>query len=343
MPRCKLWQTLRGKNVKEKWINLVKRLYVKDCARIKIGNKITNTIQISKGLKQGCCLSPLLFNIYVDAALENWNRKCAGMGIKIGDKNTLHSLLYADDQIVFAQDEEDMEYMLRKLKEEFQSWGLKINFKKTEYMCVGDQAQNLRIEDDEIKACNTFKYLGTMVCSTGTCKQDIDSKIIMGKRATRALHGLLWNEILTLDTKKRLFHSIVENVVLYGAEMWPLTRAVRDRIRTVELDYMRRCLRVTRRDRVRTEEIWKRMNITCSITRSLENKTLQWYGHVRRMTDGRWPRKLTEWSPEGRRRRGRPALSWETYIRDAMADRNLKDGDWEDKALWKQKTANPNG
>lgn len=342
IPRCELWKAMRRVNIREKWIQIVQMMYYKTEAHIKIGNKITPIINITKGLKQGCGLSPLLFNVYVEQALDTWYRKCAGMGIPI-DNSTLHSLLFADDQIVFAQDEEDMEYMLRKLTEEFEKWGLKLNYQKTEYMCVGREAQNIRIEDVDIKTCTTFKYLGSLLSSTGTCERDINARIIMGKKATKALHGLLWNRNISQDTKKRLFHSVVENIVLYGAEMWPLTKNIRNKIRTVEMDFMRRCLQVTRRDRLRTEEIWRRMNITCSITKTLENRALQWYGHVRRMPEDRWPKKVTQWFPRGKRKRGRPALTWEKYIKTAMEERGLQEADWEDRRLWKQKTENPMG
>ena len=125
--------------------------------------------------------------------------------------------------------------------------------------------------------------------------------------------------------------------------MWPLTTTIRNKIRTVELDYMRRSLHVTRRDKVRTEEIWQRMGVTCSITKTLENRALQWYGHIRQMPNYRWPKIIANWSPHGRRKRGRPALNWEAYIKAAMDERDLREGDWENRELWKQKTVNSYG
>uniref|UniRef100_T1I4L4 Reverse transcriptase domain-containing protein n=1 Tax=Rhodnius prolixus TaxID=13249 RepID=T1I4L4_RHOPR len=58
------------------------------------------------------------------------------MGIQIGEGLYLSNLLFADDQVLIAQDEEDINYtsMLRKLKEEYAKWSLEINFIKTEYM-----------------------------------------------------------------------------------------------------------------------------------------------------------------------------------------------------------------
>ncbi|KAF2905711.1 hypothetical protein ILUMI_00466 [Ignelater luminosus] len=87
----------------------------------------------------------------------------------------------------------------------------------------------------------------------------------------------------------------------------------RDKIRTVEVDYMRWCLQYTRRDKIRTENIWREMEVKSSVANKLENRALKWYGHVSRMGEERWPKRILEWSPKGRRRRtGRPAVKWKT-------------------------------
>jgi hypothetical protein len=64
-----------------------------------------------KGLRQGCCLSPTLFKIYVNDILKEWQNKCSGMGLNINE-TFLHTLLFADDQILIAANEYDIEYMM---------------------------------------------------------------------------------------------------------------------------------------------------------------------------------------------------------------------------------------
>ncbi|KAJ4446303.1 hypothetical protein ANN_12998 [Periplaneta americana] len=110
VPRQLLWTAMRNMNIHDKWINIVRKMYSNTKAKIKIQNKLTEEIRLNKGLKQGCRLSPVLFNIYIDQALNLWYKKCSEMGIPIEDK-TLHSLLFADDQVIFAGDEDDIIYM----------------------------------------------------------------------------------------------------------------------------------------------------------------------------------------------------------------------------------------
>jgi len=52
-------------------------------AQVKIGNILSQPFKITKGLRQGCCISPTLFKFYIRKALEEWKRKCSGMGIPL--------------------------------------------------------------------------------------------------------------------------------------------------------------------------------------------------------------------------------------------------------------------
>jgi len=73
---------------------------------VKTGNILSQPISITEGLRQGCCISTTLFKIYIQKALEEWKRKCFGMGIPLGNA-TLYTLQFADDQVVLAGDKED--------------------------------------------------------------------------------------------------------------------------------------------------------------------------------------------------------------------------------------------
>ena len=81
-------------------------------------------------------MCPLLFKIFLERALNDWKKKCGGMRIPIDDE-VLYTLLFADNQLLLATDRDDISYMLRKLKEEYNKWGLTINTLKTEYITAG--------------------------------------------------------------------------------------------------------------------------------------------------------------------------------------------------------------
>jgi len=71
--------------------------------------------------------------------------------------------------------------------------------------------------------------------------------------------------------------------------------------------------------------------VTGSLLEDIKTKQLQWYGHVQRMEEGRLPKEVLEWRPSGRRKRGRPKLTWAEGIRGMMGEKGLKEEDWADR------------
>jgi hypothetical protein len=81
------------------------------------------------------------------------------------------------------------------------------------------------------------------------------------------------------------------------------------------------------------------MNVTRSLLQDIKTKQLQWYGQVHRMEEGRLPKGVLEWRPSGRRKRGRPKLTWVEGIRGMMGEKGLQEEDWTDRNNWRKKIA----
>jgi hypothetical protein len=119
-------------------------------------------------------VSPNLFKIYVEKALNTWKRKCSGVGYNV-DNTTIYTytLQFADDQVVIAQSKDDLEYMCRKIQEEYLKWGLNMNIDKTKYMSLGPDTYDLEMDNgDIITDCTEFRFLGTIFT-----KDERDTKI----------------------------------------------------------------------------------------------------------------------------------------------------------------------
>ena len=80
------------------------------------------------------------------------------MGLEIQD-TTIYSVLYVDDQLLIAQDYEDLEYMARKLIDEYELRGLKLSVKKTKYMAIGDTSGDLQLEDGKGTISDVSEYV----------------------------------------------------------------------------------------------------------------------------------------------------------------------------------------
>ena len=114
----------------------MRNLYAGQEARVRTGHGTTDWSQIGKGVRQGCILSPCLFNFYAEYIMRNAGLEEAQGGIKIAGTN-INNLRYADDTTHMAESEEELKSLLVKVKEESEKVGLKLNIQKTKIMASG--------------------------------------------------------------------------------------------------------------------------------------------------------------------------------------------------------------
>jgi len=89
--------------------------------------------------------------------------------------------------------------------------------------------------------------------------------------------------------------------------------------------------RISRKERIRKVTIRQKIGLEGRIINETEQHQLTWYGHVQRMTEGRLPKIAMKWMPKQKRARGRPKKNWMEGIRKALNERNVNEGQWEDR------------
>ena len=112
---------------------LLRNLYACQEATVKSGHETTDWFQIGKGVRQGCILSPCLFNFYAEYIMRNTGLEEAQAGIKIARRN----IRYADDTTLMAESEKELKSLLMKVKVASEKVGLKLNIQKTKIMASG--------------------------------------------------------------------------------------------------------------------------------------------------------------------------------------------------------------
>ena len=115
---------------------LLRNLYAGQEATVRTGHGTTDWLQIGKGERQGCILSPCLFNLYAEHIMRNTALEEAQAGIKIARRN-INNLRYAADTTLMAESEEELKSLLMKVKEESEKVGLRLNIQKTKIMASG--------------------------------------------------------------------------------------------------------------------------------------------------------------------------------------------------------------
>ena len=111
-------------------------LYAGQEATVRTGHGTTDWFQIGKGVRQGCILSPCLFNLFAECIMRNSGLEETQAGIKIARRN-INNLRYADDTILMAESEEALQSLLMKVKEGSKNVGLKLNIQKSKIMASG--------------------------------------------------------------------------------------------------------------------------------------------------------------------------------------------------------------
>jgi hypothetical protein len=114
----------------------------------------------------------------------------------------------------------DMAYMVRRLKEEYEKWGLTINLEKTKHVCIGEGNEKLKFDGGEvIQPCKECTYLGTKIDQLGDNTIEIKHKISQTKQAINALNSIWWHKNITKNRKLHIYQTIIQSILMYGAEV----------------------------------------------------------------------------------------------------------------------------
>ena len=189
---------------------LLQNLYARQEATVRTGHGTTDWFQIGKGVRQGCTLSPCLFNLYVDYILRNIN-----------------NLRYADDTILMAESKEELKNLLMKVKEECEKVGLKLNIQKTKIMASGP-ITSWEIDGETVETVSDFFLGGSKITADGDCSHEI--KDIMTN-----LDSILKSRDITLLTNVPLVKAMIFPVVMYGCESWTIKKTEHQRINAFKL------------------------------------------------------------------------------------------------------------
>ena len=154
---------------------LLRNLYAGQEAKVRTGHGKTDCFQIGNGVRQGCILSPCLFNLDAEYILQNAGLDEAQAGIKIAGKN-INNFRYTDDIILMAEREKELKSLLMKVKEESKKVGLKPNIQKTKIMASGPII-SWQIDGETMQTGTDFIFLVSKITADGDCRHDACSLV----------------------------------------------------------------------------------------------------------------------------------------------------------------------
>ena len=149
----------------------LEKLYAGKEATVRTGHGTTDWFQIGNGVRQGCILSPCLFNLSAEYIMRNAGLEEAQAGIKIAGRN-INNLRYADDTTLMAGSEEELQSLLMKVKVESEKVGLKLNIQKMKIMASGP-ISSWEIHGETVETASDFIFLGSKITADGDCSHEI--------------------------------------------------------------------------------------------------------------------------------------------------------------------------
>ena len=227
-------------------LNIMKSMYAIVKTRVKYDNKLGNEFFCSLGVRQGECLSPLLFSLFLNDLEETFVTE----GYNGLDVNMFKicMFLYADDIVLFANSAEELQVGLNLLLEYCNKWMLKVNVNKTKVMVFrkgGILPRNLAFfyNKQQLEIVSKFRYLGVVFPAGGSFSVAQNTLAGQAQKAIFQLKKYLYKFIfLTPRHKFDLFDKLILPILNYGSEVWGFSQA--NAIERVHLQFCKRLLGV---------------------------------------------------------------------------------------------------
>ena len=205
------------------YIKLIKDMYDKTTQALRINNLMTRMFHTYKGVKQGCILSPKLFNLFIndlpDIFVDDDN--CCSP-VFLTNETKINCLMYADDLILLSESKDGLQSCLDRLYDYTQQWDLKLNLKKTKIMIFQNTGRRIPTSftfgENVVQAASEYKYLGTVITNTGNFRLN---EIKLKQRGLRASFIITKNigPYAKPSTSIRIFEKIVEPILLHNSEI----------------------------------------------------------------------------------------------------------------------------
>lgn len=311
--RKELRKALEELEVPQKLVRLIIMTMSGSKSKVKLGNKMSEAFEFTKGVKQGDGLSATLFLIALHQAVKHL----------VHPEPIFHEssqlCAYADDIDVIALSKEKLVELYEELEQRAESLGLVVNEAKTKYMVVSAseairEPQDLVIGAKKFEGVARFKYLGNMLDNEANTTTAIKDRLQSGNAAYAANLSLLRSKLLSRRTKLLVYKTLIRPVVTYGSETWVLTERDQSMLRRFERKIIRRIYGAVNLGngewRIRSNEEIDQILEQEDIVRFIKAQRIQWLGHVERMEDNRMPKKVLKAQLGVARRRGRPRLRW---------------------------------
>ena len=328
VPREEVWYCMRKSGLAEKYVRIEQDMYDDSTTAVRCAVGVTEGFEVKVGLHQGSALSPCLFAMMMDRMTDEIREEAPW------------TTMFADDIVISSESKEQVEEKLESWRYALERRGMKVNRRKTEYMCVNERQDNssgtVKMQGEEVAKVEDFKYLGSTVQSNGECGREVKKRVQAGWNGWRRMSGVICYRRVPARVKGKVYKVAVRPAMLYGLETVALTKRQEEEMEVAELKMLRFSLGVTRMDKIKNEYIRGTAQVGKFGEKTREAR-LRWYGHLRRKGGGYIGRRMLRMELPGKRKRGRPKRRFMDVVKEDMAEVEVTEEDTVDRRNWIKK------
>ena len=361
--RVGLWKVLSKFGCTDKFVAILRSLHDGMHGRVRVDGSLSESFPITNGVRQGCIVGPVLFNLFYAAMLMDATRDLkVGVNIRFRTSGKLfnlarlrsstkvleeliHELLYADDCALEAHSLADIQEITDRFAASAERYGLSINLAKTEVMfqpAPGTPYSDpkVKIGGTLLKAVTSFCYLGSTLCNDVSLDKEITNRISKASSSFGRLYDRVWSQHgIKLLTKIKVFKAVVLSNLLYGCETWTCYRRHIKELDKFHLRHLRSILGIKWQDKVTNIEVLERCQCT-GIEVMIATAQLRWTGHIARMSDTRLPKQLLYGElSSGKRSQGGQRKRFKDSLKNNLKRFDIDTGLWEsaaaDRSRWR--------
>ncbi|KAK3575535.1 hypothetical protein QTP86_029288 [Hemibagrus guttatus] len=200
VPREELWYCMRKSGVAEKYVRVVQDMYERSRTVVRCA-------------------------VVMDQLSEEVRREFPW------------TMMFADDIVICSESREQVEENLERWRFALERRGMKVSGSKTEYMCVNERegSGTVRLQGEEVKEVQEFKYLGSTVQSNGECGKEVKKRVQAGWNGWRKVWGVLCERKISARIKGKVYRTVVRAAMLYGLETVSLRKRQESELEVAEL------------------------------------------------------------------------------------------------------------
>ena len=320
--RSALMSTLVQQGMPVKFVNIIRALYSQTSGRVKVYGELSKSFPTTSGVRQGCPLSPFVFNMVIDAVMIRALEGLHNPGVHFINGENIVDLEYADDIVLLFEQQAESQAFLDRLAEVVKLFGMRFAPEKCKVLLqdVDALTSPLILQGEQLDIVERFTYLGSCISSDGSVTDEVKARISKARTAFANLRHLWRQKGLPLELKGRVYRATVRAVLLYGSETWSVRAEDVRRLQVFDNRCLRTIAHVGWSQRIRNEVIRKRVlgdNFDSTIKECIERNQLRWLGHVLRMPSHRLPNKALFALPGStwRKAKGGQPMTWQRGLK----------------------------